>query len=66
MRKRYQSFKPKWQLTVATKDNSRVIFHAQCEDWKELQCLATEARSQSLSYNIYWRAPASEESNTWD
>lgn len=58
--------KPKWRLTVATADGE-VIFHTdQCQDFKEVQALATEARSQSLSYRIYWARPGTQEANSWD
>jgi hypothetical protein len=57
---------PKWHITVLSADGQRMLFHAQCEDFKEIQCLATEARSQSLGYRIWIRPPADTPAYSWD
>lgn len=60
------SQRPKWRITVLSADGMEQIFHASCEDFKEVQCLATEARSASLDYQIYWSRPATQEAISWD
>jgi len=55
-----------WQITIADKTNTRVIFHACCEDRKECAALATEARSQSLDYKIWIKPPADVPADAWD
>jgi len=57
--------KPKWHIAVLSPDGQRLVFSAQCEDLKEIQALATEARSQG-SYQIHIRQPGSQESYSWD
>jgi hypothetical protein len=34
------SQRPMWQITVLSVDSHTIIFHAKCEDWREIQCLA--------------------------
>ena len=58
--------RPMWQITIADKTNTRVIFHACCEDRKECAALATEARSQSLDYKIWIKPPADVPADAWD
>jgi transcription initiation factor TFIIIB Brf1 subunit/transcription initiation factor TFIIB len=47
----------KWHLTILCADCGRVIFHAQCEDEKEVQALASEARHRSRRCRILIRPP---------
>lgn len=49
--------RPKWTISVHSADNTREIFHGACEDEKEIQALATEARSHSLVWKIWIRDP---------
>ena len=46
-----------WTVTVADAENTRVIFHTVCEDKKEAQWLANEARGHNLAYKIWLRDP---------
>lgn len=46
---------PRWTISVHSADNTREIFHAECEDEKEVQALASEARSHSQALKIWIR-----------
>jgi hypothetical protein len=39
----------KWRITIFTADGQRLIFNTLWDDLKEIQALATEARSKDLS-----------------
>ena len=54
-----------WRVTVTDAANERIIHHQTCEDWKECQCIATEARSQNLSWKI-WINPPIGRIRSWD
>ena len=54
-----------WHITVMSADGQRIIFHACCDDEKEVQALATEARSDSSGCQIWIRPPAGEV-YSWD
>ena len=60
------AIKPKWSITVMSADSQDILFHALCEDFKEVQCLATEARSFRLDLPIWIRRPGSQECFSWD
>lgn len=55
----------RWHISVHDATNTRLIFHAVCEDEKEIQALATEARSQCLRFQI-WITPPSGRVRSWD
>jgi hypothetical protein len=55
----------RWQITVMTRDGKQILFADQAEDLKEVQALATEARSQCLSAKIWIRKPTGEV-YSWD
>ena len=48
---------PCWHVTVLSADGRELIEHTACEDHKEAQCVATEARSKSQALKIYLRDP---------
>jgi hypothetical protein len=56
---------PQWSITVCSPDNTRLIFHAAVDDLKELQALATEARSRSQALKIWVRDPF-DKVRSWD
>jgi hypothetical protein len=64
-RQRYPSQRPTWRITILSRDGQRLIFYTQCEDEKEIQALATEARHACLSSQILIRPPIGE-LYSWD
>ena len=62
----HRNLKPCWRITVLSPDGQRVIFHNKCADRKEAACLATEARSHSLSYQIWLSPPCDAPAEPWD
>jgi hypothetical protein len=54
-----------WRVTIATADNMWLIFHAVCEDVKEVQAVCTEARHASRAYRI-WINPPIGQVYSWD
>lgn len=58
--------KPMWRITVLSKDGQTLLFHAQCEDRVEARALATEARHNSLSVQIWIKRPGWQEAEPWD
>ena len=58
MRRHHPGNRPiQWVVTVNDASDTRLIHHQVCEDRKEAQCVATEARGHSLSYKIWLRDP---------
>lgn len=47
----------KWLITILSPDGLTLLFHALCEDEKECQALATEARHHNLRTKIWIRDP---------
>jgi hypothetical protein len=57
--------KSRWQITVNDAANTKLIFHAECEDEKEVQALATEARGHSQALKI-WITDTYGKIRSWD
>jgi len=55
----------KWQVTVLSRDGLELLDHAQCEDEKEVQAFATEARSRDFGTKILIRDTYGK-SRSWD
>jgi hypothetical protein len=47
-----------WLITILSRDGQKVLFHAQGEDEKEVQALATEARHLNSRCQIWIKPPA--------
>lgn len=54
-----------WVINPDGPDGPLLLFHARCEDEKEVQALATEARHHSLKTRI-WITPPNGQGYSWD
>ena len=53
----------RWRVSIA--DGDRLIHHAVCEDLKECQAIATEARHNNMRWKI-WITPPAGPAYPWD
>lgn len=56
---------PKWSLTVSKPDGEVLFETHEAEDWIEIKALASEARSASPRYRIFYTRPGETQAEEW-